>query len=53
MNILVILMYLAMYVVTIALITWAVYKTVQYHVEKRRESDVKEQQEKEADTSSV
>ena len=31
----------------------AVYKTVQYHVEKRRESDVKEQQEKEAGTSSV
>ena len=36
-------MYLAMYVVTIALITWAVCKTVQYHVEKRRETDVKKQ----------
>lgn len=38
---------------TLSRVPWAVYKTVQYHVEKRRESDVKEQQEKEAGTSSV
>ena len=52
MNLFWILIYLAMYVATIALITWAVYKTVQYHVEKRRETDVKEQQAKEADSPS-